>query len=323
MNFKQLDIYTKSEGMQILASYLEEIGINGFVMHDSADFEEFINNKNSNWDYIDDELMKLKESPSYITAYVPDDSQGADMIIAVKGILGELDGGDLFGEIRIEIDCVREEDWENNWKQYYKPFKIGKRFIIKPTWENIDTSDNSKLILEIDPASAFGTGQHGTTRLCMELLEEVITENAECKKMLDLGCGSGILSIAGLLLGVKSVSAVDIFENAVNITERNIEQNGFDSSRYHVYCGNVVEDIALRDKIGNGYDVITANIVADVIIPMCGFIGKLLGEKGNVILSGIISERLPEVTEAAEKGGFVINAVRESDGWNAVLMNIA
>lgn len=321
MDFKQLDIYVKSEGMQILASYLEETGINGFVMHDSADFEEFINNKNANWDYIDDSLMKLKESPSYITAYVPDDSQGTEIIRAAKGILEELNGNDIFGQLRLEIDSVREEDWENNWKQYYKPFEIGRRFIIKPTWENLNIPDKSKLILEIDPASAFGTGQHGTTRLCMELMEEIITEDSGYDKMLDLGCGSGILSAAGLLLGINSVTAVDIFENAVNIAAKNIEQNGFGGSRYAVCCGNVIEDIAFRERIGSGFDIITANIVADVVIPMCGFIGEFLSGKGIVILSGIIGERLPEVIKAAKNGGFVINTVRESEGWNAVMMN--
>lgn len=319
MNFKQLDIYTESEGIQLLAAFLAELGINGFVMHESADFEEFLNDKNANWDYIDDDLMKLKNEPVYITAYVPDDNQGAEIINSVKGVLNELKNGktaELFGELKLEIDSVREEDWENNWKQYYKPFQIGNRFIIKPTWEDVNPSD-VQLILEIDPASAFGTGQHDTTRLCIEILEDAVSDGV---RMLDLGCGSGILSVAGLLLGAKTVTAVDVFENAVNTTIKNIEQNGFNKSKYNVYRGNIAEDKSLREKIGSGYGIITANIVADVIISMCGFFGEFLAENGMIILSGIINERLDEVIKAAEINGFIIETVKESGGWNALVI---
>lgn len=321
MKFKQLDIYTKSEGIQLLIVRLTDIGITGFTIHDSGDFEEFLSNKDANWDYIDDELMKLKDTPTFITAYIADDTQGAELLFMIKGLLNELKSGKnagLFGELRLEINSVREEDWENSWKEYYKPFEIGERFIIKPTWENVEAK-SEKLILEIDPASTFGTGQHNTTQLCMEALEKLIKHG---DRQLDLGTGSGILSIAGLLLGAGEVTVVDIFENAVRVASENIEQNHFTDLRYNAYCGNVIEDNELRDKIGGDYDIITANIVADVIIPMSGTFRSFLKSGGYVIVSGIISERLDEVLDALRKNGLVITEVREKEDWNAIICKL-
>ena len=202
MQFRQVDVYTKSEAIQVLVMRLSELGLNGFIIHDPADFEEFLENKEYNWDYVDDSLMGLKTVEPHITCYVQDNEQGAEMLSALGGTLDELkenDTDDFYGSLDVTIDCVREEDWANNWKQYYKPFTVGEKLIVKPSWEEVENTDGRK-ILEIDPASSFGTGQHHTTRLVMELLEKQIHEG---DRMLDLGTGSGILSIAGLLLGAK------------------------------------------------------------------------------------------------------------------------
>lgn len=318
MNFKQIDIYTKSEAVNVLVMQLSEIGITGFIIHDSADFEEFLENKESNWDYVDDDLMGLKTVETHITFYLQDNEQGMEMLTGVRGALAEIkakDNDSYYGDLRVEIDSVREEDWANNWKQYYKPFNVGEKLIIKPSWEDVPDT-NGRTILEIDPASTFGTGQHHTTKLCMETLEKVISKN---DKLLDLGCGSGILSIAGLLLGAESAVMVDVFENAVATAGENVEKNGFDKSHYKAYCGNVIDDEKLREKIGTGYDIITANIVADVIIGMSPLFSSFLKKQGTLIVSGIITERLDEVLAAIKENNIDVISVNEQEGWNCIL----
>ncbi|MGN0589222.1 MAG: 50S ribosomal protein L11 methyltransferase, partial [Ruminiclostridium sp.] len=197
MNFMQIDVYTKSEAVDVLVMRLSELGITGFVIHDSADFDEFLENKDANWDYVDDELMGLKTVPTHITLYLQDNPQGLETLTELKGALADFkaESPDFYGSLEIKIDNVKEEDWANNWKQYYKPFNVGEKLIIKPSWENVENTGGRK-ILEIDPASTFGTGQHHTTKLVMERLEKIVNEG---DRVLDLGCGSGILSIAALL----------------------------------------------------------------------------------------------------------------------------
>ena len=321
MEFKKIDVYTKSEAVYSLTMLLSELGINGFEIHDSADFEDFMENKEMNWDYVDDSLMNLKNVKTHITLYLQENVQGAEMFAALKGALKDIkdrDEEDFYGSLDIETGSIKEEDWANNWKQYYKPFNVGSKLMIKPTWETVKDSGGRK-ILEIDPASSFGTGQHHTTKLVMEALETVIGGG---EKLLDLGCGSGILSIAALLLGAEKAVMTDIFLNAVNTASENIEQNGFDKTRYEAFCGNIADDKALREKIGTGYDLITANIVADVIIKMCPFFRGFLKEKGIVIISGIITERLDEVKEALAAENITVEKITEEEGWNAILCRV-
>ncbi len=318
MDFLQTDVYTESKAVDVLVMQLSELGITGFVIHDSADFDEFLNDKNANWDYVDDELMGLKTVPTHITLYLQDNAQGLETLAELKGALAELrtKNPDFYGSLEIHIDSVREEDWANNWKQYYKPFNVGEKLIVKPSWEDVSPQDGRK-ILEIDPASSFGTGQHHTTKMVMELLEGVITGG---EKMLDLGCGSGILSIAGLLLGADSVVMADVFENAVNTAAENVRKNGFDDSKFRAYRGNIIDDTALREKIGTGFDVITANIVADVIIAMSPLFGGFMKADGTLIVSGIIDERLDEVLAALHEAGFTVKERKNAEGWNAIVL---
>lgn len=321
MQFKKIDIYTESEAVYPLTVQISELGINGFEIHDRADFEEFLENKEMNWDYVDDDLMKLKEVKTHITCYLQDNEQGVEMMSALKGALEDIksrDKDNFYGSLNIEIDEIKEEDWANNWKQYYKPFNVGRSLIIKPTWENVEDTGGRK-ILEIDPASSFGTGQHHTTKLVMEALENVIKEG---DRVLDLGCGSGILSIAALLLGADKVVMTDVFLNAVNTASANVEQNGFDGMRYCAYCGNIIDDEKLRRRIGEGFDVITVNIVADVIIKMCPYFKGFLKKDGTVIVSGVITERLEEVKAALTENGINIEKITEEEDWNAILCKV-
>ena len=318
MNFMQIDVYTKSEAVNVLVVQLSELGINGFTIHDSADFEEFLENKDMNWDYVDDDLMGLKTVPTHITLYLQDNEQGMETLSCLKGVLAELkaQNGDFYGSLDMEIDNVKEEDWANNWKQYYKPFTVGEKLIIKPSWEDVADTEGRK-ILEIDPASTFGTGQHHTTRLVMERLEGVLDEG---DRVLDLGCGSGILSIAAMLLGADSVTMVDIFRNAAETSAENMEKNGFTSDKYKAYCGNIMDDEPLRAEIGTGYNVVVANIVADVIIGMSGLFRSFMAEGATLIVSGIITERLDEVLCALRENGFTVVSATEKEGWNAIVL---
>lgn len=316
-SFIQIDIYTSSQAIDGITGALTEYGITGFIIQDSADFEDFLADKNANWDYVDDELMGLKNVEPHITLYVHENAQGAETLAAIRGLIdgykaNNSDG--YYGNIRLTLANVKEEDWANNWKKYYKPFRVGKSLIIKPSWEDVEPKDGDR-ILEIDPASTFGTGQHYTTKMVMETLEEVVSGG---ERVLDLGCGSGILSIAALLLGAKAVTVCDIFENAVKTASENIEKNGFTS--FAAYCGNIIEDKALRERIGGGFGIICANIVADVIIAMSPLFEGFLGDGGKLIVSGIIDERADEVQAALSENGWKVVSAKNEEGWNCVLL---
>lgn len=321
MDFQKIDIYTNSEAIYPLTSLLSELGVTGFEIHDAADFQEFMENKEMNWDYVDDDLMNLKNVKTHITLYLQQNEQGIEMFTAMQGVLAEIKSKDtenFYGTLQIETDKVNEEDWANNWKKYYKPFNVGEKLIIKPTWEQVADTGGRK-ILEIDPASSFGTGQHHTTRLVMEILEQKIKGG---EKLLDLGCGSGILSIAALLLGAETATMTDVFENAVTTASENAEQNGFDKSHYTAYCGNIADDSDLRKKIGTGFDIITANIVADVIISMSPFFRSFLKENGVLIISGIITQRLDEVKAALRENDITIESMTEREDWYALVCSV-
>ena len=319
MNWTELCIFTSTEGSDILCGCLLGIGINGFVVRDSKDFEEFLENKTGNWDYIDDDLMNLKDCETSVTVYLPDNAQGKEMFDSIKSELSrlkEIDEDNSFGRLEYEFKNVCEEDWANNWKQYFKPLCVGDKLLIKPSWEEAPAND-SRIILEIDPASSFGTGQHNTTQLCLELLEKNTNGN---EKVLDLGCGSGILSIAAILLGAECCTAVDIDQNSVKIAKENAEKNNIPEEKYTAYCGNVITDDELVKTIGNGYKIVVANIVADVLIGMSELFSDFLTDDGILIMSGIIVERKDEVIEAVENQGFKVISVAEKDGWAAVSM---
>lgn len=317
MEWTEVDIFTETEAIELLCYKLSEIGITGFQICDREDFKEFLDNKYGKWDYIDDDLMGLSECETKITVYLPQNSQGADMLSAIRSMLAELRGSDTehrYGRLEAELSSLREEDWANNWKQYFKPLKIGDKLVIKPSWEDY-VGDDERIILEIDPASSFGTGQHHTTRLCLELLEKSLNKG---DRLLDMGCGSGILSIGAVLLGAESAVAVDIDQNAANIARENAAKNHIPPEKYTVHYGNIITDTELADRIDGKYDIITANIVADVLIAMREHFMRYLKEGGTLIVSGIIEERMNEVTDALTETGFTAleNNIRE--GWAAV-----
>lgn len=317
-NFIQIDIYTSSEAIDGITGALTERGITGFIIQDSADFEDFLEDKNSNWDYVDDSLMGLKTVEPHITVYVHDNAQGLEILASIRELVrvyAENNADGFYGNIRLELANVKEEDWANNWKQYYKPFRVGRSLIVKPSWEDVEP-DAGDRILEIDPASTFGTGQHYTTKMVMETLEDVVKSG---DRVLDLGCGSGILTIAAMLFGASEATICDIFENAVKTASENIENNGFSS--FKAYCGNIIEDKKLREEIGGGFDVICANIVADVIIAMSPLFEGFIKDGGRLVVSGIIDERADEVRSALSENGWRPVSEKSEDGWNCILLS--
>ncbi len=317
MEWTEVNIYTTTEGIELVCSKLTDIGVKGFAIRDAEDFKEFLENKNGQWDYIDKDLLGLTDCETCITVYIPSNDQGAEMLTAIKSMLSEMRANDtekLYGRLEAELTSIREEDWANNWKQYFKPFKVGEKLVIKPSWEDYDNADN-RVILEIDPASSFGTGKHHTTRLCLELLEKNLNKG---DNLLDMGCGSGILSIGAMLLGAGSAVGVDIEENAAATALENAEKNHISPDVYKTYYGNILSDEKLASEIDRKYDIITANIVADVIIAMKDYFVRYLKKGGILIISGIIEERMDEVIVAVESAGFSNPEPYVKEGWAAV-----
>lgn len=318
MNWIEVNIYTTSEGVDPVCGCLMCIGINGFAIKDSKDFEDFLERKDGNWDYIDGDLMEMRTCETCVTVYIADNAQGADIFAALKEQMNSLKGRDTenkFGRLAIETSGIREEDWANNWKQYFKPITVGDKLLIKPSWEEYDGND-CRTVLEIDPESSFGTGQHNTTRLCLELTEKYLKQDM---RMLDVGCGSGILSVAGCLLGAKECTAVDIDSNSVRIAGENAEKNHISKDRYTTFCGNIIRDEKLRgDILINGkFEILTANIVADVLIAMAPLFRDFLVKNGILIISGIIIERCEEVLAAMRAQGYTQLEIKEDNGWAA------
>ncbi|MBE6843254.1 MAG: 50S ribosomal protein L11 methyltransferase [Oscillospiraceae bacterium] len=318
MNWTEVNIFTTTEGIDIVCAGLMDIGVKGFAIKDANDFNEFLQNKEGNWDYLEDDLMQLAECETTITIYIPENSQGSEMLISVNAMLKDMkekDTENIYGRLCTEMSNVKEEDWANNWKQYFKPMVVGEKLLVKPSWEEAES--DGRVVLEIDPASSFGSGQHHTTKLCLEFIDKLELEN---KRVLDLGCGSGILSIAAMLLGAQSAVAVDIEENAAKTAMENAQKNNISADVYKAYCGNIINDTSLVEKIGDNYDIITANIVADILIAMKELFYKFLKPGGILIISGIIDERKEEVTDAVTSAGFEIKEFCEQSDWAAVML---
>lgn len=306
MDWNKISLYTDIEGLDALYGALLMEGIECMELQDPRDVEAVMQSE-MYWDYIEEDALAEAKRPC-VRVYFAGQEQKKQAVQAVVRTLQERGV-----TIEVETEQIREEDWANNWKQYFKPLPVGDKLMIKPSWEALGDAQG-RTVLEIDPSVSFGTGGHATTRLCLEGLERAVSAGCE---LLDIGCGSGILFVAGMLLGAGRAVAVDIDESAVQTAKENARKNHV--QRYEVYSGNVLADAALCDKIGYGrYDVIAANIVADVIILMSGLFAKFLKKGGKLITSGIITERIEEVCDAVEKAGFVMEEVRTDGDWAAI-----
>jgi len=319
MNWTEVSIYTTTNGIEIINGALMKLNINDAVIEDAKVFDEFLNDKKQNWDYFDEDLIKMKDIESCIKVYMADNEQGRGLLRKIYEFIEELKEDNMnidLGSLRVETKVLNDEDWANNWKQYFKPFIVADKIIIKPSWEVYNDTIDGKVILEIDPGMSFGTGQHHTTRLCIEQINKHLKKDME---VLDMGCGSGILSIAALLLGATNCVGVDIDENAVHIAKENAALNNIYEDRLSLYCGDVTGDTALQEKIGyNKYDMIAVNIIAQIIMGMSETFPKFLKKGGLVIASGIIKKYLQDVIDNFKSLGFEIMEVNESEEWVSI-----
>lgn len=319
MDWIKVSIYTTSEGIEPLSGRLYQLGITGLEIEDEKDFKDFLENNKQYWDYVDDDLIKEKEGETEVIAYVSDNAAGHEMLMAIRNTVSELkqlDEDGEFGRLEIEIDNMCEEDWANNWKKYFHPLNVGEKILIKPEWEETENPEG-RVVFSVNPGMSFGTGSHYTTQLCIENLEKFINNDT---KVLDLGCGSGILSIISLLLGAESAFAVDIDPNAVDIAYQNAERNNIDKSKYTVKAGDIITNTALQEEIAKDkYDVVVANIVADVIIALAPKAKEYIKEGGVFITSGIIEDRIDDVKEALEKCGFKIESIKQRKDWASIV----
>ncbi len=320
MDWLEVSIYTTPEGIEPLCGRLYNLGITGVEIVDKDDFEDFLENNKQYWDYVDEELREKMNGETRVKIYVSDNEIGHNQLSAVRDDLvsfKSLDSDNLFGSLRVEIDTMHEEDWENNWKQYFKPIYVGDRLVIKPEWETISDSEG-KIVFNIDPGMTFGSGQHETTRLCVETLDTVVKKG---DKVLDLGCGSGILSIIALMLGAGEARAVDIDPNCKKIAYSNAALNGIGKDIYTVLDGNILNDEEFKKgtEESGPYDIVVANIVADVIIPLASDVRRYLKDEGTFIASGIIEMRIDEVKQAIEENGFSIQEIKKENDWYCII----
>ncbi len=328
MIWQEVKITMTAAGAERLAAELLRLGVAGWQQESAEELREYLSDPASPFDYADDGLTKQAAGEgTVLTLYLAADEQGAAIIAALQSLLPALrreDAAAAWGALSLSVRQRDSAEWEDNWKQYYKPFKIGRRLVVCPSWEHYDPAPGEKLLL-IEPGGSFGTGQHYTTRLCLELLEEYLPERA---KLLDLGCGTGILSIGALHLGAAQAVGVDIEAHSAAAARENAARNGYDDSVYRAVWGDVLTDQTLVSQLlgyagAGGYDIITVNIVADVIMAMSGLFARLLAGAGLVLCSGVIDSRRGDVLAAMRGQGYELLAERAENGWCAFAFRLA
>lgn len=311
MNWTEVKIYTTTAGIDPLTGSMLDLGLQGFMIEDAQDFDEFLHDTTPHWDYVDQAVMeKMKDCETCVTIYVADNPQGMEELMQVRQILARLKAQDpdgKYGRLELEMKDVDEEDWSNAWKKYYHPVQVGEHLVVCPSWEAYDRQPDD-VVLTLNPGMAFGTGTHETTRLCMELLEKYITPQ---DTVLDVGCGSGILAITAALLGANKIIGCDIDEVAVKVAGENAALNGV-QDRIAFHQGD------LTSQVEGSFQIICANIVADVIIRLSEDAGRYLAKDGIFITSGIIDTREQDVLNALEQNGFQVIERRTSGGWVAL-----
>ena len=279
MRYWECILDTPSEEIDGRCDELAGLGVGGFVVENEEDFR----------------------------FYVTDDADGRSVLQAVRARYPD-----------VTVSTVEDSDWENNWREYYKPIPVGERLVVVPEWEEIPAG--GRLPLRLDPGLIFGTGSHATTRMCLEALEEYAGPG---KRVLDLGCGSGILGIGALVLGCDSCLGCDIDPKAPDVAAANAALNDFGPDRIRIVAGDVIADASLRRSFGSGYDIVLANIVSDVIIPLSAHVPAFLRNDGVFITSGIIQGRQAEVEAAIEKAGFRILRHLYEEDWHCFVAELA
>ena len=300
MRYIEVTVNTPAEEIDLRCQQMADMGAGGFVIENEEDFRDFLENNHQYWDYVDSELEDKFKGISRIKCYLTDDLDGKEVLRKIKAAYGG-----------IQTSFVEDSDWENNWREYYKPIPVGEKLVVVPEWEEIP--QEGRLPLRLDPGLIFGTGSHATTRMCLAALEKF---SAPGVRVLDLGCGSGILGIGALILGCDSCFGVDVDPKAPEVVMSNAALNGLGPDRMQVCAGDIIADSSLQKYLGGGYQLVLANIVADVIIPLSAVVRRFMAEDAVFICSGIIEHRWPETEAALKANGFEILEHRSEDEWH-------
>ena len=305
MAWLEITIETTPEKISSAVTVLTAKGFSDLVIEDQEEFETFLEENRAYWDYIDETLQKKLQGLSRIKLYL-EDTDSAGMARLEKAV----------AELKLTMTAapLPEVDWEESWKDNYPPQEVGEKIVVLPYWRSDEETDRVKVIL--DPGLTFGTGAHPSTQMVMEKMEEVVKPGFRC---LDLGSGSGILSIAALRLGAQSAVGIDIDPKAETIAQENAAYNGFAAPQFTALTGNVTEDKALMASLAaKEYDLVLVNIVADVIIGLAPILPNFLTENSILICSGILDSRLEDVLAALKKAGLTVTAMKEKEDWRCV-----
>lgn len=303
----EVSLNVKAEELDSISAQLIANGVPGLVVEEEEEFRAFLEENRQYWDYVDDELLERMKGVSRIKLYVTDDADGK------KQLADYLAGVDL----PYTTVPLREYDWAHSWQKYYRPLAVGEKLWIVPEWER-DTADlpAGAVRLLMNPGLTFGTGSHASTQLCLEGIQEVLKPDS---LVLDLGCGSGILAVAALCLGARHATGVDIDPKAVDVAYENAALNDIGRDKCRFLAGNVISDQSLVDELAQEKaDLVLANIVADVIIPLAPVVPRLLAAEGTFLCSGIIDTRADEVADALKQAGLTVTRRREKNGWVAL-----
>lgn len=318
MEWTELTIRTASEGIELLCAELTEAGFESFMIDDSEEFRQFLDTSADYWDYVDEALAERMRELSQVRLYLPEASapQETERLRLLLRSLPERYPNCDFGPLTIALDHVPDEDWENTWKQNYRPLPIGERLLVVPQWMTVDDYQG-RLPIMLDLGLTFGTGEHASTRMCMCALEELIQGG---DRVADLGSGSGILSICALRLGAGSAVGIDVDPAAEHIARENALRNGFGEECFRACTGNVLEDTEKMEALAaEGYDIVCANIVAGVLVRLMPVVPRFLNPGGVFLCSGILAEREAEVVQAIEKAGLSVISGRYEEQWCCLL----
>lgn len=312
MKWNKFRIKTTTEAEDIVCSSLMDLGIQGVEVEDKIPLTQ--REKEQMFVDILPEI-DVDDGVAYISFYLEEDEDKEKMLQAVREELKEIGTYVNVGSMEIEESQTEDVDWVNNWKQYFHQFTIDDVLII-PSWEDVQPEDEDKMIIHIDPGTAFGTGMHETTQLCIRQIKKYVTEDTE---ILDVGCGSGILGMLALKFGAKHSTGTDLDPCAIDATHENMEVNGIRRDQYRVMIGNIIDDKEVQDQVGyDRYDIVAANILADVLVPLTPVILNHLKTGGIYITSGIIEEKEETVVEAVKAAGLEVLEVNHQGEWVSV-----
>lgn len=306
MAWLEITVDTGTRDTNEVAAELTARGFSDLVIEDEGEFESFLQENREYWDYIDESLQQQLRGMAQIRLYLEEgDSAGKRKLEKALGALG----------LSMRSKLLPETNWEESWKDRYPPQRIGKRMVIVPYW--LDQEEESRLKVILNPGLTFGTGAHPSTQMVIEQMEEAVKTGDCC---LDLGSGSGILSIVALRLGAAQAVGVDIDPKAEDAARENGAYNGFEAPQLRLLTGNITEDQELVEALSREtYDVVLVNIVADVIIALAPVLPRFLGEKSTLICSGILDVRLGDVKQALEKAGLTVMQTKEKEEWRCVV----